>query len=327
MTRVLPYRQRVVRAVGNRRTVGGGVLLAMILCGGPASAGESAHTSAVPQALPTKPYNLYALLNHDDLVAEIERRFDPGDWPAHLERVTRGLVAAPYLLSPLGEGRGIDKDPRFRLDAFDCTTFVETALALAHCDDYDQLRSLLDQIRYSKGRPGFQSRRHLITSQWIPELTAAGFIRDITTRVGDEDTQFIHLNLTRRRWTKRRVARKLPLSAKRIPYGHYDLPYVPIEVARGRLAKIPPGTIVNVVRAERKGSPDVVTHQGLVVVRPGSKRRLVRHASPISKRVIDESLDHMLRRYLKPRRWPIVGINLLEVVPRPRNFPSRAGLK
>ncbi|MEL7368378.1 MAG: hypothetical protein AAFN74_05670, partial [Myxococcota bacterium] len=53
-----------------------------------AAAGESAHTSEAPQSLPAKPYNLYSLLTHDDLVAEIEQRHDPSNWPVHLERVT-----------------------------------------------------------------------------------------------------------------------------------------------------------------------------------------------------------------------------------------------
>ena len=283
-------------------------------------AGGAAHTSDAPQPLPFRAYNFYSLLNHDDLVAEIERRHRMDtDWPAHLERVTRGLVAAPYLLSALGEGRGVDKDPRFRLNAFDCTTFVETAIALAHCDDFGQLRSLLDQIRYTGGEPAFQARRHLITSQWIPELTAAELVRDITAKIGKDQTQFIRLSLTPRRWRKRRVARTLPLRADRIPFGRYELPYLPLEAAQRQIHRIPPGTIINVVRADNERSPDVVTHQGLIIVRPGSRHRLVRHASPVSKRVIDESLDRMLRRYQKPRKWPIVGVNLLEI-----RAPSKA---
>ena len=40
------------------------------------------------------------------------------------------FVGAPYVVSPLGEGAGEDTDPRIRFDAFDCTTFVETTMAL-----------------------------------------------------------------------------------------------------------------------------------------------------------------------------------------------------
>ena len=279
---------------------------------------KPAHTSATPQKLKVKPRNLYSQLNPRELRAEVFLRFDPSDWPSHIERVTRGLLAAPYLLSPLGEGRGTDVDPRFRLDAFDCTTFVETTLALANSPDADRLAPLLDHIRYSDGYPSFQSRRHLMTSQWIPDLTKAGFIKDVTVLVGQEETRFVRLDLTPRLWMKRKVARTLPLHADRVPYGTYRLPYLPLALARKRARKIPPGSIINVVRTARDGSPDVITHQGVVVVRPGGRERLVRHASPISKRVIDESLEHMLHRYQHPkkrRKWPIVGINVLRIVP------------
>ena len=324
MRRVLPSAQRVEHRVFTILSVAfAPVLLAAQVPAVPLWAKPPAHTSTEPQPLPRKPTNLYSLLHPEDLVAEIERRHRPGGrWGAHLERVTRGLVGAAYLLSALGEGEGIDRDPRFRLDAFDCTTFVETALALAHCDDYDRLPPLLDKIRYVDGRPDFQNRRHLVTSQWIPGLTAAGFLRDITTDVGHDKTRFVHLHLTKRRWKRRRVARTLPLDPDRIPYGHYDLPYLPIDVALTLRRAIPPGTIINVIRAESMRSPDMVTHQGLVIVRPYSRQRLVRHASPVAKRVIDEPLRRMLKRYLRPRKWPIVGINLLAVVPAP-NSPLR----
>src|SRR5687767_12026527 len=55
-----------------------------------------------PQPAPYKPFNLYSLLTPEDLAAELERRhLQGGSFPELLERVTRGLVAAPYLLSPL----------------------------------------------------------------------------------------------------------------------------------------------------------------------------------------------------------------------------------
>ncbi len=311
MMPVLPSAQRVGRTLT--------ILVASSLAlaaSRTAWAGDHAHTSHAPQPLPAQPENLYSRLDHDALTAELARhRFSGHDWPGHLERITRGLLDATYLLSALGEGDGVDKDPRFRLNAFDCTTFVETALALGHGRRYRDLPTLLDTIRYTGGRPHFQLRRHLITSQWIPELAAAGFVRDITTSVGREKTRFVHLHLTERRWARRRVARTLPLRSSRIPYGHYDVPYLPIKLALARHRSIPAGVIVNVVRANNPASPEVVTHQGLLVARADTDTKMVRHASPVAKRVIDEPLPHMLRRYLKARKWPILGINLLRVVP------------
>ena len=52
--------------------------------------------------------------------------------PARAVAGTAPLLGRRYLLSALGEGTGPDPDPRFRLDAFDCVTFVETAIALGN---------------------------------------------------------------------------------------------------------------------------------------------------------------------------------------------------
>src|SRR5512147_642920 len=76
------------------------------------------------------------------------------------------LVGAPYRVSPLGEGSGIDRDPRFRLDAFDCQTLVETAIALGNARSVAEARVLLDDLRY-EGPPDFQHRNHYVEAQWL----------------------------------------------------------------------------------------------------------------------------------------------------------------
>lgn len=306
----------------------GSAFTALLLCLAVPTSGQrkppQAHSTKpkgppVPQTKaqppPWKPFNLYSLLPPAELRAELERRHLRGQrFPLLLESITRGLVAAPYLLSPLGEGQAPDPDPRFRLDAFDCTTFVETAIALSRCDDLDQIRETLDRIRYKGATQAFQKRRHLMTSQWIPGLIKAGYVEDITATVGGKRTQKMRVALTRRRWKKRRVARTLKLDLKEVPQGEFLLPYLEIETLKTLGSKIPSGTIINVVRANIYGYPDVITHQGIILRRPHSKVTLVRHASPVSKRVIDEALVYMLKRYSKPRKWPIVGMNLLRIL-------------
>lgn len=286
----------------------------------------STGTVAGPQPPPYKPFNLFSLLGKDALVAEIERRHLKAEtYPELLELVSRGLVAAPYLLSPLGEGTLPDPDPRFRMDAFDCTTFVETAIAMARCDDLREVERVLDDVRYA-GEPGFEHRRHLMTSQWIPGLIDAGYVEDITEQVGGDRTKWIDLKMTKRRWERRRVARSLKLEADRVPTGRFRLPYLTVADLKKLLKKIPPGTIINVVRENRLAYPDVITHQGLVIHKPGvGEIPIVRHASPVSKRVIDETLAHMLMRYTRPRKWPIIGMNILRVVdPREQTTPTLA---
>ena len=272
-----------------------------------------AQTEAQPP--PKRPWSWYAQLPEPLVAAELRARHaEGGDLAARAERVTRGLLGAPYLLSALGEGEGFDPDPRLRLDAFDCTTFVETALALTWRDELGAATQLLDDVRYVRGEVGFETRRHLMTSQWIPGLVADGFVEDVTRAVGGDGARTVHFELTEARWTQRTIARALPLPAARVPFGTYDLDYLPLEVALQRLDEIPSGAILNVIRADWRPAPDVVTHQGLVIRRDGVDGPLVRHASPISRRVIDEPLKRMLERYRdRPRKWRVIGVNLLRI--------------
>ncbi len=267
------------------------------------------------QRAPRAPTARYAMLDPAGRSAELQRRQAAGGpLPVRLERVTRGLVGAPYLLSALGEAGGVDPDPRLRVDAFDCTTFVETALALSRADDWADAAELLDAVRYAGGEVHFEARRHLIAAQWLPGLAAAGWLEDVTRTVGGAATATVSLELDAERWARRRVARGLDLPATRLPFGTHVVPILPVAWVLDHLDRIPPGTVLSVVRAEVAGAPVVVTHQGLVVTAPGRDTRLVRHASPVSKRVIDEPLGHMMRRYTKPRKWPILGINLQRVL-------------
>lgn len=232
---------------------------------------------------------------------------------ARLERLTRGLVGVSYVISPLGEGEGIDPDPRFRLDAFDCTTFVETALALLRARRLADVEKELDEIRYESGAPSFEARRHLMTSQWIPGLVAAGYVEDVTRAIAGPRTRAIELRLDARRWAGRRIARALPLPDSRVPVGVFVLPFVPLEDIPALKTRLLPGTIMNLVRVDWARSPEVVTHQALLL-RPSGRGLTVRHASPVAKRVVDEPLERVLRRYAKPRKWPIAGLNFLRVV-------------
>jgi hypothetical protein len=241
-----------------------------------------------------------------------------GSYESKLEKLTKSLVLAPYVRSPLGEGEGIDADPRFRLDAFDCTTFVETAMALGRSSAPDRAAELLDQIRYS-GAPSFETRRHLIEAQWIPDLVRAGWVTDITHDLGGNRVEEMTIEIDRESWKSRRVAKGLDLR-EHVPYGRWRLPFIPIEDLAAGKVDLPAGTIINVVRAWVPWSPTMISHQGLVLDPPRGGARFVRHASPVAKKVIDEPLSRMMQRYLhprKPKKWKVIGINVLRVTPPP----------
>jgi hypothetical protein len=270
---------------------------------------------AVRTATAWKPIHYYHLIPADRLAAELAARHRAGGTvPVLLERVTRGLVGAPYLRSPLGEAAPPDRDPRFRLDAFDCTTFVETALALAKCDDLEEVKDELEKLRYRRAPGWFIDRRHLIEAQWIPDLVAAGWVVDITKELGGKAAKTVTVEITKASWAKRRIAKDLSLPDTAVPYGTYRLAVLPLDVLGRRDVVIPVGTIVNVVRVEVPWSPTLVSHQGIVLEGPNG--RFVRHASPVLKRVVDEPYERFVARYIKPRtpkKWKVLGLNVLRV--------------
>jgi hypothetical protein len=223
-----------------------------------------------------------------------------------LQVATQPLLGAPYVRSPLGEGRPPDSDPVLRFDAFDCTTFVETALALVDCDA-GPVASVLQTIRYRSPDPRFASRRHLMASQWVPDLVASGRLRDVTAELHREQARRLEYVLSPRRWEGRRIAKDLELPSTAIPFGTHRVWYVPTDALDPQ--RLPVGTIINVVRVNWVGAPDPITHQGLVVDHRGT--RFIRHASTVSRRVVDESTARFFGRLEQPRGWPVLGVQLL----------------
>ena len=234
-----------------------------------------------------------------------------------LDQATQPFLGTPYQLSPLGEARGEDPDPRFRIDAFDCTTFVETAIAISHSADWSKAADILDQIRYDDGKKHFEDRRHFITANWLPSLQEENFLTDITSEIGGPKTKNIRFKVTKKKWKYRRIAKNLVLPKRKRPLGTHQLPIIPISAFKKKGPQIPSGSLVNIVRVPVNSAPLVVTHQGLYFLDKDGVA-WIRHASPVAKRVIDEPFNNMLRRYRKPRKWPIAGFNFQRIIePKP----------
>lgn len=226
-----------------------------------------------------------------------------GPLDARFERVTRPLLGAPYAESPLGEGQGVDADPRFRLDAFDCTTFVETALALA--TETEDPEGVLDTIRYREGRPHFEARRHLVLSGWIPELMQDGWLSPTPEL---PRSRVIRFRLGPARWRARTIARALELPESAIRFGTFPVRVVPLDAVEP--ATLPTPAVLDLVRVDWFKSPELVTHQGLLLRLEGGQV-VLRHASTRARRVVDEPLELALARWgRQKRRWPIAGVSL-----------------
>lgn len=224
------------------------------------------------------------------------------------------LLGAPYRPSPLGEGSGIDPDPRFRLDAFDCVTFVETAIALGHARTVGEAERLLDDVRYS-GAPQYRNRNHYVESQWLPSLVAKGWLEPSTRQVAGPATRVASKRLDESAWeaAARSGHAVAGLSSADLPRGDFAIEIVPLTDALAIGPRIPNGTVLLVVRENRPNRPSRITHMGLVVVRADGAR-VVRHASdvPGALRVRDEPLDAFLRRAGR-QKWKVAGVSLYRV--------------
>jgi N-acetylmuramoyl-L-alanine amidase-like protein len=233
---------------------------------------------------------------------------------ARAAAATAPLLGVRYLLSPLGEGAGLDPDPRFRLDAFDCVTFVETALALGSSASLAEARRALDDVRY-RSRVHVADRLHEVLSQWIPANLEKGWIAPASRAAAGDATRVEAVTYDAARW------RRLSASGQRLtgvplaeaPTGTFEVEVVPLRALQAAAPRIGEGTIAFVVRAARDDRLTRVSHAGLVVVRDGV--RLVRHASssPRSMRVVEEPLDRFVAGQQRAERRPVVGLALFTI--------------
>jgi len=242
-------------------------------------------------------------------IARALRSTPPG--AARAAAATRPLVGVPYAPSPLGEGSGRDPDPRFRLDAFDCMTFIETAIALSSASSLDEARVALDDVRYS-GAPALGARNHEVLSQWIPENVRKGWISDGTAAIAGAIARPAAKEYSADSWQQVRAAGRsiAGLPRARLPLGRFETAIVPIGDVPTVARQIPNGAIAFVVRADAPDRATRVTHAGLIVRGPGAGAR-IRHATSTKgvARVIEEPIERFLARESKAfPRWPIEGL-------------------
>jgi Protein of unknown function (DUF1460) len=226
---------------------------------------------------------------------------------------TAGFLGAPYLPSPLGEGFGPDPDPRFRLDAFDCMTFVETAVALGSASTIDEAQRALDDIRYS-GAPALAARNHEVLSQWIPANVAKGWIADAGAEIVGPAARSAEKTYTPESWAQVRAAGRAihGLPRSRLPLGRFAVGLVSAGDVHDAAPRIPDGTIAFVVRADAADRATRITHAGIVVRGPRGAV-LVRHATSSKGvgRVIEEPIERFLKRQAQAwPAWPVEGLAL-----------------
>jgi hypothetical protein len=244
--------------------------------------------------------------------------------PQRVEAISELFLGVPYKLGPLGEGLNgeFDRDPLIRFDAFDCTTFVETVMALALDSDLEAATRALQKIRYKDGQIDYATRNHFIELDWVPNNIRAGYLRDITAEVAGKKAIKVRKTISKRRWYQRKSAAsleggfsenekkgqvlKLRRLGKQFPDRRATLTVLPSKALPLALANIPSGTIANLVHADKRYRDTVVTHQVLLIKK--SDGWYVRHAAA-DKAVEDDPIDSLAKN--NDASWPLIGLNLV----------------
>src|SRR5712692_367332 len=223
-----------------------------------------------------------------------------------IEQISRVFLGTPYGQYPLGEGSGVEPQPRWRADMVDCQTYVETVLAMANAKSLPEAKALLDDIRYASAKISFSSRNHFTEAQWLPSNEAKGYLREETTEI-DPAAPTVTLVLRREQWS--RVKGLERLAPADIPEGSFSIRYLPLAQARERAAQIVPGSVMLIVRAQDPQRVVRVSHMALVVRTAAGL--VVRHASfGKEKKVIEEPIGAFLEKLGAYREWPVIGVAL-----------------
>jgi hypothetical protein len=203
---------------------------------------------------------------------------------------------------------------------FNCTTYIETTLALARSSQPGEFFTRLLEARYKESQTSFLDRNHFPEADWIPNNVKARVIEDITQKVAAESgiaAKTENKQINRGRWLKIQIAKgslpqdqrtRAPAAAWEAPVS-VSVPYLPSSEVERFVDHIPAGSIVNVVRADRPNMPVLISHQGLIV-RNGNLV-LLRHANEEGKIRTIPLKDYVNLHH--GEKWPILGINILTI--------------
>ncbi|MNJ92691.1 hypothetical protein D3C87_103650 [compost metagenome] len=246
------------------------------------------------------------------------------------------FLGKPYLGGALGEGPfgRYDLDPLYRFDVFDCTTFVETVMALTQAKSPKQFTAVINDIRYENGVVDLFKRNHFTSVDWNPNNEKRGFVKDVTAEVARHRTSYMRTLIAKDNWyiklaptmlagvngTPNIRMNEIRHTGGRLGQSTVDLPYVDAKVIvedPSILDHIPSGSVINMVRKNWNvkaalGTDLDVSHQGVAIRKNGVL--ILRHAS--FKKGSEYVLEVPLLTYIQNnvRSDTFAGINILEIL-------------
>lgn len=232
----------------------------------------------------------------------------------NIEVVSAPFLGISYLRDPLGEGSGIDKDPIYRFDKFDCLTFVETMLALSLSDDKEEFEYMIKKIRYKNSEVSIQTRNHFVNPDWIENNS--DIVKDITKKIAKKINNNVSVsitNLDRRTWFKKNYNIDVAIDEERVSLDYIDFDTL-LSNEKEITSNIKESVIVNLVihqpeLKQRYGTEIATAHIGFLI--PKDDSLILRHASYYKEKVVDENFFNYIRVLKKYPKYR--GINFLEI--------------
>ena len=257
------------------------------------------------------------------------------------------LLNKPYILGGLGEGVDgtFDQDPLYRMDGFDCLTFVETVISLALANNRFEFAKCMDQIRYQDGQRSFATRNHFTSLDWNINAQKQTFLQDITNQLKDKNGKPVakiaiatidkaawYKNLSEKQLklknsnenTQQELLEKLKQTGNQFVPVKASIPYIPLTTLFHNQKKpnqfifnqIPDGAVVEIVRPgwdlrKKIGTCLNVSHLGFAIRKNG--KLFFREASSVQHKTIDTPLAEYLKKAIDSPT--IKGINIQVVVP------------
>ncbi|MBD5225039.1 MAG: DUF1460 domain-containing protein [Bacteroidales bacterium] len=214
--------------------------------------------------------------------------------PGSLTRIAEHFIGKPY------EGGTLDGDEteilRVNIDTFDCTTFVETVLALAytaaeHRQSWHDFVYNLRHFRYRNGdTDGYASRLHYV-SDWIIDNSARGLLHEVTAaspkvRYGVKSLDYM---TTHRESYPALTDDENFRAMKHVEagYSNHRFPYLKGSGLKGKhIAEIARDGDIIIFTTSIRGLD--ATHMGIIKLDNDGEPRLIHASSNAGKVVIDE---------------------------------------
>jgi hypothetical protein len=296
------------------------------------------NSSATEQQANVVIKELYHKLHHMPNTSMTQRI----DW------ISKQFLDVPYLLGSLGEGSKAlyDQFPQYRVDHFDCDTYVNTVIALSLANSLPSFQQCMNQLRYQDGKVSYIQRRHFTGLDWNKEHQQAGLFKDITLSITNKNHQtiakFARATIEKPNWYARKnletirlqqankakqEARLAELKAKgaKLTVATEKVPYLPLTALFPEKNKpdmhlfdqIPNGAIIEIVRPnwnlrEEIGTALNISHLGFAIRQNG--QLYFREASSEQGKVVDVLFIEYLKKALESPT--IKGINVQILLPK-----------